>query len=177
MYLVLIILGVLLAILIILSLFAPKNYHVYRSIELDHPKEKVWKQLKYLKKQQEWSPWANKDPNMDQKFTGTDGEVGAVSYWNGNKEVGEGAQEITKIIDGKRIEQDLRFLKPFKSQSDCYMDLEELDNNRSKVTWGFTGTNKFPMSIIMLFVSMDKMVGKDFEKGLENLKSNLNSEI
>tara|TARA_R110001592_G_scaffold302088_2_gene573864 strand:- start:379 stop:717 length:339 start_codon:yes stop_codon:yes gene_type:complete len=112
---------------------------------------------------------------MDQKFTGIDGEVGAVSYWNGNKEVGEGEQEITKIIDGKRIEQDLRFLKPFKSQSDCYMDLEELDNNRSKVTWGFTGTNKFPMSIMMLFMSMDKMVGKDFEQGLENLKNNLNN--
>lgn len=177
MYYVLIILGVLLAILTILSFIAPKSYHVYRSVELEHTKEKVWEQLKFLRKQQEWSPWARKDPNMDQKFTGIDGEVGTVSYWNGNKEVGEGEQEITKIVDGKRIEQDLRFLKPFKSESDCYVELEELDNNRSKVTWGFTGTNKFPICIMMLFMSMDKMVGKDFEQGLQNLKHNLSSEI
>lgn len=172
---VLIILGVLVALVIILSLIAPKNYHVSRSIELEQPPEQVWEHLKYLKKQQEWSPWARKDPNMEQKFTGTDGEIGAVSYWNGNKEVGEGEQEITKVVEGKRIEQDLRFLKPYKSQSDCYMDLAGLDSNRSKVTWGFTGDNKFPMSIMMLFMSMDKMVGKDFEQGLQNLKSNLDN--
>ena len=177
MYYVLIIISVILVLLIILSLIATKSYHVFRSIELDQPTDKVWNHLKYLKKQQEWSPWARKDPNMDQKFTGIDGEVGAVSYWNGNKDVGEGEQEITKVIDGKRIEQDLRFLKPYKSQSDCYMDLEELEGNRSKVTWGFTGNNKFPMSIMMLFMSMDKMVGKDFEQGLKNLKSNSNSQV
>lgn len=174
MYTALIIIGILLALVILMALIAPNNYNVSRSIDLDHSTDIVWENLKYLKKQQEWSPWAKKDPNMEQKFTGIDGEIGAVSYWNGNKEVGEGEQEITKIVEGKRIEQDLRFLKPYKSQSDCYMELEELDGNRSKVTWGFTGNNKFPMNIMMLFMSMDKMVGKDFEQGLQNLKNNLN---
>lgn len=175
MYTALIIIGILLALIILMALIAPKSYEVSRSIELDQSTDIVWEHLKFLKKQQEWSPWARKDPNMEQKFTGIDGEIGAISYWNGNKEVGEGEQEITKIVEGKRIEQDLRFLKPYKSQSDCYMDLEKLDGNRSKVTWGFKGKNKFPMSIMMLFMSMDKMVGKDFEQGLQNLKSNLNN--
>lgn len=174
MYTVFIILGVIVVLIILLALIAPKNYHVSRSIELGHPPQQVWSHLKYLKKQQEWSPWARKDPNMELSFTGVDGEVGATSHWNGNKDVGEGEQEITRIVEGERIEQDLRFLKPYKSQSDCYMNLEKLDVNRSKVTWGFTGKNKFPMSIMMLFMSMDKMVGKDFEAGLENLKTNLN---
>lgn len=114
---------------------------------------------------------------MKQKISGTDGEVGAISNWNGKKEVGEGGQEITKIVDGKRMEQKLRFFKPFKSQSDCYIDLKELNLNKSKVTWGFRGINKFPMSFMMFFMSMDKMMGKDFEQGLQNLKSNLNSKI
>ncbi|MGB2761743.1 MAG: SRPBCC family protein, partial [Maribacter stanieri] len=141
------------------------------------PPELVWEHLKFLKKQQEWSPWAQKDPNMELKFTGEDGSVGAISQWNGNKDVGEGEQEITRIVEGKRIEQDLRFFKPYKSQSDCYMNLDALDGNKSKVTWGFSGKNKFPMSIMMLFMSMDKMVGKDFEQGLQNLKDNLNNGI
>ncbi|SIQ56659.1 SRPBCC family protein [Maribacter ulvicola] len=174
MYTVLIIFGVIVILIIFLGLIAPKSYQVSRSIELDHPPEQVWGHLKFLKKQQEWSPWARKDPNMKITFTGVDGEIGAISHWNGNKEVGEGEQEITRIIEGERIEQDLRFLKPYKSQSDCYMNLDALDGNRSKVTWGFTGKNKFPMSIMMLFMSMDKMVGKDFEQGLQNLKANLN---
>lgn len=177
MYTVLIILGVLVALVVLLALIAPKTYHVSRSVILDHDPVKVWPHLKFLKKQQEWSPWAKKDPNMELTFTGVDGKIGAISHWNGNKDVGEGEQEITKIKEGERIEQDLRFFKPYKSQSDCYMNLDAVDGTKSKVTWGFSGKNKFPMSIMMLFMSMDKMVGKDFEQGLQNLKNNLNSDI
>lgn len=165
-----IILGII-ALIVVLALLAPKNYDVSRSIEISKPKAEVFDNVKYLKKQQEWSPWAKKDPNMEKKFTGVDGEVGAISYWNGNKEVGEGEQEITKIIDGKRVEGELRFMKPFRSTSGSYIDLEDLGNGKTKVTWGFKGENKFPMSIMMLFMNMDKAVGKDFEEGLRDLKS------
>jgi len=127
--------------------------------------------LESLKEQDKWSPWSKKDPDMKKEFRGTDGEVGAVSYWLGNKEVGEGEQEITKIIDGERVEGQLRFLKPFKSESDCYFVTESISADTTKVTWGFSGKNKFPMSIMMLFMSMDKMVGKDFEAGLANFKT------
>jgi hypothetical protein len=126
--------------------------------------------IKYLKKQQEWSPWAKRDLNMVSKFTGADGEVGAVSYWKGNKDVGEGEQEITSIVEGERVDGQLRFLKPFKSTSDCYLTVTEKGREQTEVVWGFKGKNKFPMSIMMLFMNMDKMVGKDFEEGLMNLK-------
>ena len=167
-----VLLGIL-GLLVFLGLIAPKTYHVFRTIEINSPKAKVFPYLKFLDKQSEWSPWAKKDPNMKRKLTGTDGEVGAISYWNGNKEVGEGEQEITKIIEGERVEGQLRFFKPWKSESDCYMNLAETTTGKSKVTWGFSGKNKFPFSIIMLFMSMDKMVGKDFEEGLQSLKSQL----
>jgi hypothetical protein len=110
---------------------------------------------------------------MEHKFTGTDGTVVAISYWKGNKDVGEGEQEIIKIEEGKRIEGELRFFKPWKSQSDCYLEVDEISKNSTKVKWGFSGGNKFPMSIMMLFMSMDKMVGKDFEEGLASLKTKL----
>jgi len=173
MTIVLYILGGIVLLVLVLALLAPKTYDVSRSIEISKPKTEVFNYLKSLKKMDEWSPWAKKDPNMEKKFTGTDGEVGATSYWNGNKEVGEGEQEITNIIDGERIESELRFLKPWKSTSDCYTAVEEAGKDKTKVTWGFSGKNKFPMSIMMLFMSMDKMVGKDFEEGLASLKSNL----
>lgn len=163
------------ALVILLALIAPKTYDVSRSILIDRPKAEVFNYLKSLKNQSEWSPWEKKDPNMHKEFRGTDGEVGAVSYWNGNKDVGEGEQEITKIVEDERVEGELRFMKPWKSISDCYFTTEDADAGKTKVTWGFKGKNKFPMSIMMLFMSMDKMVGKDFEEGLADLKIRLES--
>lgn len=171
MMIILYILAGILLLVLVLAMIAPKTYDVSRSIEISKPKNEIFNYLKSLKKMDEWSPWAKKDPNMEKKFMGTDGEVGATSYWNGNKDVGEGEQEITKIVEGQRVESELRFLKPWKSTSDCYMDVADSGNGTTKVTWGFSGKNKFPMSIMMLFMSMDKMVGKDFEEGLTSLKS------
>ncbi|MEM1339256.1 MAG: SRPBCC family protein [Bacteroidota bacterium] len=161
----------LIGLILILTLFAPKTYDVSRSIVIAQPKDKVFTVLRSLKEQDKWSPWAKRDPNMKKEYRGTDGEVGSISYWNGNKEVGEGEQEITKIIDGERIEGALRFLKPWKSESDCYFETKDTGSDTTEVTWGFSGKNKFPFSIMMVFMSMDKMVGKDFEEGLATLKS------
>ncbi len=161
---------------VILALIAPKTYDVSRSIEIRKSRSEVFPYIKYLKKQDLWSPWQKRDPNMEKKFTGTDGEVGAISYWNGNKDVGEGEQELTKIVDNERVEGELRFLKPWNSTSNCYMQLKDASNGATEVTWGFSGKNKFPMSIMMIFMSMDKMVGKDFEEGLASLKEMLENE-
>ncbi|WP_339710233.1 SRPBCC family protein [uncultured Kriegella sp.] len=164
------IIGGITVLIVLLMLIAPKTYHVSRSIIISKPRIEVFKYLKSLKKMDEWSPWATRDPNMKKRFTGIDGEVGAISYWNGNKDVGEGEQEIMKVIDGERIESELRFLKPWKSTSDCYLQVEDEQHGQTKVIWGFMGGNRFPMNIMILFRSMDKMVGKDFEEGLNNMK-------
>ena len=157
--------------ILFLAIIAPKSYSVSRTIEIAKPKTEVFENLKFLKNHDAWSPWNKRDPNMEKKFTGTDGEVGATSYWNGNKDVGEGAQEITKIVDGARFESDLRFFKPWKSTSDAYLTTESIGADTTKVTWGFSGKNTFPNSIFMLFMNMDKAVGGDFEEGLASLKS------
>ena len=170
MIILLYILAAIVFIVLFLGIIAPKSYNVSRSIEIARPKGAVFENLKFLKNQDAWSPWNKKDPNMEKKFIGTDGEVGAISYWNGNKDVGEGEQELTKIVDGERIESELRFLKPWKSTSDAYITTEEVNKDSTKVTWGFSGKNKFPTSIFMLFMNMDKSVGKDFEEGLASLK-------
>ncbi|WP_224491020.1 SRPBCC family protein [Robertkochia flava] len=167
-----ILLGIALLIMV-LNFMAPKTYHVSRSIDIRRPADEVFTYIKYLKNQEEWSPWAEKDPEMETSFFGTDGEVGAKSTWKGNKQVGEGEQEITRISDGEIMESRLRFYKPFKSESDAYIKVTSVNENRSRVTWGFSGENGFPVRIFMLFMNMDKAIGKDFEYGLQNLKNQL----
>ncbi|MGB5238037.1 MAG: SRPBCC family protein [Flavobacteriaceae bacterium] len=169
-----IVLGLVLLI-VILAVIAPKGYDVNRSITINQPLSKVFDYLKYLKNQDEWSPWQKRDPNMKKEFVGTDGEVGAISKWDGNKEVGMGEQELKRIVENEVIESELRFLKPWKSESDAYLKVNESDTGQTQVIWGFSGRNKFPMSIMMLFMNMDKMVGKDFEEGLGSLKELMES--
>ncbi len=74
------------------------------------------------------------------------------------------------VVNNEIIESELRFMKPFKSTSDAYIKVSDADGG-TKVIWGFTGKNKFPISIMMLFMNMDKTVGKDFEEGLAKLKT------
>jgi len=155
----------------ILAMIAPKTYDVSRSTSISKPVSEVFEYVRSLKKHDEWGPWAKKDPNMTKEFQGTDGEVGAISSWKGNKEVGEGEQEIIAIKENEVVETQLRFFKPWKSESDAYIKVNDEGNGSTKVTWGFAGKNKFPVSILMLFMNMDKSVGKDFEQGLSDLKS------
>lgn len=160
---------ILILIVVILAIVAPQNYDVSRTITINKPLPEVFKYLKFLKNQDNWSPWGEKDPDIKKTFKGTDGEVGFISAWVGNKEVGKGEQEITGIVENEVINSQLRFLKPFKLTSDAYLKVEK-DGNGTKVIWGFSGDNKFPVSIMMLFMNMDKSVGKDFEYGLNKLK-------
>ena len=163
-----IIAGIVLFILI-LHLVAPKDFKVSRSILINMPLEKVYNSLRSLKQQQEWSVWGKRDPEIKIEISGIDGEIASMQRWKGNKDVGEGEQELTKLIPMERIETELRFIKPWKITNTGFFDLKQQADG-VMVTWGFWGKNKFPFSILMLFMNMDKAIGKDFEEGLSNFK-------
>ena len=131
-----ILLVVLISILAI-AIAASKNYLVERTILINKPLTEVFNYIKYIKKQDNWSPWKKKDPTMSQEFYGEDGTIGFIASWIGNKEVGEGEQEIKNIINNSRLESQLRFLKPWKSKSDAYIDVKEIDAGSTEVIWGF----------------------------------------
>ena len=169
-----ILLGIVL-VLFILGLIAPKDYEISRSIVIDKDIKEVFQFLKLIKNQDHWSPWKKKDPSMKQSYIGVDGEVGFIAKWEGNKDVGMGEQEILSITENQEVNSKLRFLKPWKSESDAYIRVEALTKNRTSVTWGFTGKSPMPFNVFILFFNMDKTVGKDFEEGLTSLKKVLES--
>lgn len=157
--------------IVLVALIAPKSYHVERDITINRSISDVFDYVKFVKNANHWSPWKKKDPNMTQEYEGTDGEAGFISKWDGNKEVGTGEQEIKRVVENEIIESELRFFKPWKSKSDAYLKLEKLNESATKIRWGFSGKNPMPFNIFMLFFSFEKAVGKDFEEGLESLKS------
>jgi hypothetical protein len=168
----LIVIVVIIAIPLIVALLTKKEYGVIREVLINRPKPEVFNYIKYLKNQDNFSKWATMDPNMKKEYRGEDGTVGFVSAWDSEqKNVGKGEQEIKKILEGERIEYELRFIKPFQSTSLAYMTTETISENQTRVKWGFNGKMNYPMNIMLLFMDMEKMIGNDFATGLSNLKT------
>jgi hypothetical protein len=164
----------LVAILLALALFVKKEYTVERSININQPRQVVFDYVKFLKNQDNYSVWSKIDPNMKKEFRGTDGTVGFVSAWDSPvKEAGRGEQEIVKITDVERIDFVIRFFEPIASTDNAYMALKSNSETNTNITWGFNGKYKYPMNLMLLFMDMDAMLGKDLEGGLKNLKTEL----
>ncbi len=159
------------ALVLIVAAIAPSDYSVKREVVIQKSGLEVFDYIKYLRNQDNFSTWAQKDPNMEKTFTGEDGTVGFMSHWNSEVEdVGEGEQEIMKIEDGKRIEFQLRFIKPFEATDMAYMTTEDL-GGQTKVVWGFEGNMPYPSNLMLLFMDFDEMLGPELQTGLNNLKS------
>jgi hypothetical protein len=161
----------LVALVLIMALFIEDEFAVTKTVIVDKPSDEVFDYVVNLKNQDEFSVWSKKDPNMKKDYDGIDGEVGFIAKWDSdNEDVGQGEQEIVKIEDGKRIDFKLRFKEPFEAENDAYILTEAIEDNKTKVTWGFTGQMSYPMNIMMLFMDMESMIGPDLDTGLKNLK-------
>lgn len=156
---------------LIAGLFINGKYAVEREITINKPKQEVYDYVKYLKNQNNYSVWAKTDPAMKKVFTGEDGTVGFISAWDSqNPDVGKGEQKIIKIADGKRIDYEIHFIKPFESTDYAYMTMEAVSDSQTRVKWGFNGEMKYPMNLMLLFMNMEKMLAPDLENGLSSLK-------
>ncbi len=160
------------ALILIVGLFLKKKYTIEREIVILKPKQVVFDYIKLLKNQDNFSKWANMDPDMKKEYRGTDGTEGFVSAWDSqNKQVGKGEQTIKRIIDGESIDYELHFIKPFENLSDARMKTVSLADNQTRVIWSFSSSMKYPMNLMLVFMNMEKMLGDDLQTGLKNLKN------
>jgi hypothetical protein len=162
------IIGGIVLLLVILVLVIPTDFKMERDIVINKPKDEVFSYIRSIKNQDNWSVWNMKDPGMKKEYRGTDGMPGFVYRWDGNKEVGNGEQEIKGIEEGKRVDMELRFEKPFKATNDGWLITEDAGSAKTKVTWGFSGKMPRPMNVFSLL--MKGTLRKDFDAGLSNLK-------
>ena len=162
----------LVALVLIIALFIKKDYSLYRVITINKPKEIIFNYIRFLKNQDHYSVWSMMDPHMKKEYTGTDGTEGFISAWDSkHKKVGKGEQAITKIKENERIDLALHFIKPFEGRAQAWMLTENTGNGQSTVQWGLSSKMAYPMNFMLLFMNMDKLMGKDLEDGLQNLKT------
>ncbi|WP_418358078.1 SRPBCC family protein [Shewanella basaltis] len=164
-------LAVVIAIPFIVALFIKTDYSVMRTVTIDKPVSEVFDYVKHLKNQDNFSKWAQMDPEMVKTYRGIDATVGFVSAWaSENPDVGVGEQEIIAIDEGKRIDFELRFISPFEATEPAYMTTEAVSAQQTKVNWGFSGHMNYPMNLMFLFVDFETMIGEDLQQGLDTLK-------
>ncbi|MES2431084.1 MAG: SRPBCC family protein [Bacteroidota bacterium] len=165
---------ILIGLALIIALFTKKDYAIEREIVINKPSGEVFNYIKYVKNQDNFSVWNQRDTAMKKDYKGEDGTVGFVYAWDSEKkEVGKGEQEIKKITEGQRVDFELRFKEPMEATDTAYMTTTPVSDASTKVKWGFSGRMPYPFNLMLVFMDMDKMIGGDLQSGLNNLKTKM----
>jgi hypothetical protein len=145
------------------------SYRISRSTSIAADPALVHRLVNDFHEWPQWSPWEGLDPELERHHTGAASGVGAHYAWSGNRKAGAGSMEITAATP-ERIEVALVFDRPFKSTSVIAFLLVP-GGGGTDVTWEMAGEQHGLSAIFGKVVSMDRLVGKDFERGLAQLKS------
>ena len=157
-------------IFIIVAAMQPAEFRIARSAGMSAPPSAVFAQVNDFHNWEAWSPWAKIDPQMKQTYDGAPEGTGAVYSWVGNKEVGEGRMTVTESRPAEFVRIRLHFLKPFKATNTAEFSFKP-EGDRTAVTWSMEGRKNFISKAVCMFMDMDKMVGGQFEQGLAQMKT------
>ena len=154
---------------VILAFTKPKTFRVERTASVDAPPERIFPLVNDFHEWRRWSPWEKIDPAMERTYGGSSRGKGATYAWSGNKKAGSGRMEIMDSIPPNKVVIDLHFLKPFEAHNTTEFVFESRGTG-SHATWAMYGAMPFASRLMSVFVSMDKLIGKDFDEGMRNLK-------
>lgn len=145
------------------------TYTVTRSRTIDAPPDRIFQLVASFEQWTRWSPWEGLDPDMERRYGGPDTGEGATYAWSGNRKAGAGRMEITRADEPQLVEIALDFTKPFKSSNVTTFTIEPAGEDRAEVTWAMTGPKTLMVTLLSPVMNMDKLVGRDFDKGLAQL--------
>jgi hypothetical protein len=169
------VIAVIIAGILIIALFMKKEYSISSEILINRPKSVVFDYIKIIRNQEKYSKWVMTDPNLKIVYKGTDGTVGFVSSWTSEiKNVGVGEQEIINIVEGEKLDMEIRFEKPMKGISTASATTLAVNENQTKYVSTFNTKCPYPLNIMAPM--MKKMLTKDMDETANRLKKVLESE-
>ena len=147
----------------------PDSFRVQRVVLINAPSDKVFPLINDMKAWTAWSPYEKKDPAMKRTYGAVTAGKGATYAWEGDKNVGQGSMEIVES-GPRKILLKLEFLKPFEAHNMGEFLLDPKGDS-TPVTWAIYGPSPYMSKVIGTFMNIDDMIGRDFEKGLADLKA------
>jgi hypothetical protein len=166
---ILFVIAAIIALLFIVAFFTKRGYSIQREIIINAPLQKVFDYLRFLKNWDNFNKPAMADPSEKREFKGTDGTVGFIYSWSGNSKVGQGEKEIKLISEGKRIETEIRFVKPFTAVGHTSVVTQPVSDTHTKVMFSNASNLDYPLNILLLVV--EKGIAKDMDTSLSSLKN------
>jgi hypothetical protein len=162
----------LLALVFILAAFSPTHWTIKSETIIKKSQTDVFNYLKILRNGEHFNKWVMTDPQLKKEFKGVDGTVGFVYSWESEmKQVGKGEQEILNIKGSEQIDYEIRFFKPFEGVSKSSFILESVTENQTKVIWTFSSSNNYMMKVFHVLMNLKKVLAKDLNISLINLKT------
>lgn len=148
----------------------PDHFRVERRLTMHAPAERIFPLVNDLHRHVEWSTWERKDPHMKRAHSGSPSGAGAVYEWDGNGEIGRGRMEIVESSEPRRIVLAMDFLAPMEAHHTAEFVFEP-DDAGTTVIWAMYGSQNLVGKLMGLFLDVDRMIGSEFAKGLENLRT------
>ena len=167
---IIIVIAVLVAIVLVFAATKPKIFTVQRTINIKAPPDKIFELINDFHNWSRWAPQDKDDPTMRRTFSGAASGTNAVSEWVSSGSAGKGRMSIIEATPPRMVSVQVDFVKPFEVHNINEFTLEPTGES-TKVTWRMHGTNLYIMKLISVFMNMDSLAGKHFERGLKNLKS------
>lgn len=145
------------------------TFEIQRSTTVSAAPDRVQALVDDLRAWQAWSPWEDLDPDLHRDYAGPAAGEGATYAWKGNRKAGQGRMRIIRSEPG-HTQMELQFLKPFRARSALGFAFEARPDG-TRVTWTMTGERSGVVAVLARVLPMDKMIARDFERGLERLSA------
>ena len=155
--------------LLIVAATRPDTFRVERTASIKAPPAKLHGLINDMKVFNTWNPYNLKDPNIKGEYQGPQAGPGAAYHFTGNKDVGKGSIAIVDTSPSK-VTMKLDMLEPFEGHNVVEFIIAP-KGDATEVTWAMHGPSPYIGKLMGLVFNMDKMIGRDFEAGLANLKA------
>jgi len=152
----------------------PATYAAERQTTIAAPASEVFPHVNNFRNWEAWNPWSKLDLNAVYTYGGPKEGTGAIYRWVGNSDMGEGKMTILESRPNEYVKIKLDFIKPMEDSAITEFHFKG-DGNQTVVVWSMKGDHNIMSKTMCLFMSMDKMLGDEFEKGLAAIKSTVES--
>lgn len=166
---ILLIVLILIAAFLIYVAMKPNSFRMERSARIAAPAERVFPFVNDFHLWTQWSPFEGLDPGMQRSFSGASSGVGSVYEYSGNNRVGAGRMEIRESVPNAKVLSSLDFSRPMVAHNFAEFTFRP-EGGGTVVTWAMYGPSPFMSKLFTTFISMESIVGKQFDEGLANLK-------
>ncbi len=159
---------VIVGVILLIASRRPDDFAYARTVHIAATPQHLFGMINDLRQMNTWNPYALREKGGKAEYSGPAAGPGACFDFAGPKS-GSGHVEILESAPPSSVVMRLAMVKPFKADHRVDFTIAPAASG-ADVTWAMSGKQPLLGKVMMLFIDCDRMVGRDFEEGLANMK-------